>query len=153
MAKRKQKRKTDRKIKSIGGWLILILAIFTYSWISAFWLLYLRLKLLVIQGYVPIGVIVTMTILTAYCFFLGYSIILILKKRKQAIKITTVSLIIGLVFSAWYSVVGKLIFYSTLGAKAILAAGLISFLMNFIIALAIILYLKNSKRVKNTFVR
>lgn len=148
MAKKKLK---NKKLASIGGWLLAIIVVLVLSWLSAARLLYERISLFVTKGTVSYGVHISMFLLAVYCVFLGYSLYLILKKRKIAIKTSIISLVIGLVFSLWYYIIGRFIFFSS--QQQFIASGFVSFFTNLIIAVAIIFYLKTSKRIKNTLVK
>lgn len=151
MAVKKLKKRKVKRVSGLGGWLLIVLMLFILSWISAAKLLYERVVLLIENGSVSYGVHISMFFLAVYCIFLGYSIYLALKKKRIAVKTSIISLAVGIIFLLWYYVVGRIIFYSS--QQNLIASGFVFFLTNLILAVLISVYLKSSKRVKNTFVK
>lgn len=147
MAKKQKTKKKGKKLQGINGWLAIVLAIFILSAINSIILLNQKISVLVYLSF-RIGVLISAVLLFVYCFFILFSIFLMLKKKKIAVKISITTLIIGIIFLIWYDIVGMIIFYGKL-----ILADLINFLINLVIMIVVILYLKKSKRVKNTLVK
>jgi len=139
----KRKRKTAGTNK-LGGWLVVVLIALILLELSAVYLLAQRIGTALTYS-VQWGVYVSMFILLIYSILLLYSIYLILEKKKKAINLSIAALFFAVIFDIWYFVIGNYIFNKPLD--------FLSFLMNFVIVLVIIIYLKRSKRVKKTLTR
>lgn len=143
-------KKGIRKINGLGGWLIVALIVLVFYYLSALYLLIEKLGRIILFN-AGFGVYVSGFLLLFSCFFLLYSIILILEQKKKAKELTLIALLISLIFSVWYNILGPIIFYSAY--KTLLIENFSSFLINFLIFFVLIAYFKKSERVKNTFVK
>ena len=152
MAKRKNKRnkKVKKNLKGISGWLAVILIVFIISALNNSYLLIQRIIWLFTKIIGP-GVYISMFLLLIYSSLMWYSIYLILKKKKKAIKFSIIALITGFISGLWFYLIGRIIL--TQFTRLTIINGISTILFNLILILAIISYLKKSKRVKNTLVR
>ena len=147
----KRKRKQVRRnLKGIAGWLAVVLIIFIISALNNSYLLIQRIVWMFTMT-IGLGVYISMLILLVYSFLIWYSVYLILKKRKKAVKLSIIALIAGFIFGLWFYLIGKIIF--TKFTKLIIISGIPVILFNLILIIAIISYLKKSKRVKATLIR
>lgn len=137
----------SRQNKSMPKGLFVIVILFILSAISIGFLIYQRIAI-TLKEFRP-GVFISLLIFLLYFFFLLLSIIMILAKKKNAIKISIITAVLAIVSSFWYSVLGQIIFYVGENKLEILLIGLISFIINLLIALVIIFYLRNLLRSKN----
>jgi len=137
------------KINNLGGWLIVVLVLFVLSFLSSFSLLVEKM-LAILFLKVGFGVYVSAILLLIYSIFLLYSITLILQRKKKAYKTSIKTLYLGILFNLWYFVIAQLIFYINFNYFIL---NISNFICNTAISIILILYLKKSKRVKNTLVK
>ena len=149
----KKRRTARRKIeqsKEIGGGLILVLIVFALSFLTAVSLLTQKIVAILLLN-AKIGVYISAILLLFYTAFLFYSIVLVLLRKAKAVKISFLALYLGLVFTLWYWLIGPLIFYQQ--NLFLFMSNFVNLVINLAIIIAIILYLRKSKRVKDTFVK
>lgn len=149
MAKRKNK--IRKSPKGIHGWLALVVIIFTISALNATYLLIQRINWM-FTAPIGAGVYISAFILLIYTSLMWYSIFLIAEHKKKAKKFSIAALITGFIFTLWYYLIG-LIFFLPNFNRFVVINSIFPILLNLIIILAIISYLKKSKRVKNTLIR
>jgi len=137
------------KLKGINGWIIIILILFAFSALNAFYLIVQRLIWIFTQQ-IEWGVKVSLFLLITYFTLICFSLYFILEKKKKAVKMSIISLVFGAVFALWYYVIGRLIF---LYGKTMIISGIFSFIINLAIIILVIFYFKKSKRVKNTLIK
>lgn len=139
----------SKKEKNIGGWLILIVVIFFLAFCSALYLLIQKLAAisLNIAGW---GVYVSSILLLLYLAALFRSIILLLLRKKKALRASRVAIYLGMLFSFWYFLAARLIFYIT---SLYLVANILDFLLNLALSVIVLAYFRKSNRVKNTLVK
>jgi hypothetical protein len=154
MPKKTKNKIKSRKLEGLGGLLAVIIVLFILSYVSALNLFVSRLiVILSSSGLASPGIYITSLISLLYVIFLVLSILLIFKKKRFARNISIITLLVSMVFSFWYNLLGKIIFY-TAGDKAeVLVSGASLFILDTIIILAVILYFLKSERVKNTLVK
>lgn len=140
---KKKSKKKVKKISEINGWLLVVLIGFIISTISAIVLLYQKITG-IMQGKALWGVYVSSLILLFYLVFIISSIFFIILKKKSAVKISMITLVIGIFFAIWYYILGRLIIYSSISLNDFLLC-----LFNLVILVLMIFYFKKSKRVKN----
>jgi len=140
-----------QKINKIGGWLILIIAIFILSALLSAYLLLHRL-IWIFTLNVGIGVYISMFFLLVYSVLIWYSIYLILRKKRKAVNMSIIAMSAGLIFILWFFLIGQLIF-TNYDKVLIWIYGIIYLVSNLVLAILISVYLKISKRVKKTFVK
>lgn len=138
-------RKKKKKLRGIGGWLLIILFICIISWITNF-ILFVQISTLIRTQTVEI--FISAFFLLAYLFLMGSTIFMILAKKKSATKLFIISIIIGAIFLIWHYLIVPLIYLSK---KIVIFPNLLTIIINITITILIIFYLIKSKRVKNTF--
>ena len=138
-----------KQLKGIGGWLIVVLLLCVLSWISNFVLLIQ--KIISITNQAKIGVFISASLLLIYLLFMGATIFMILTKKKLAIKLFIISIIVGAIFLIWYYLISLLIYSANIGDK--LFSNLLTIVINITITILIAFYLIKSKRVKNTLIK
>ncbi|MGV8152640.1 MAG: hypothetical protein ACP5OG_06155 [Candidatus Nanoarchaeia archaeon] len=150
--KQKNNTKINKKIFSgISGWLLISLILFIFSLFNAFVLLIIRINA-IINKKVYYGVYISVILLCMYITFALISTILIMLKKKSAIKFSLSCILIGLVFITWFYIFSLVLYYPAYGAGALLS-NIANFIINAVIFTALFLYFKKSKRVKNTLVK
>jgi hypothetical protein len=142
-----KKHKRQNKLKGISGWLMLVLILFFCSALNALYMLIQRIVWAFTRT-IGTGVYISMFFFLIYSVLLGVSICLILMKKKKAIKFSIIALTSGIVLNLWYYLIGQLIFNPYYNLFYIP-----TLLVNLIILIGIMVYIKKSRRVKNTFVR
>ena len=138
-----------KQLKGIGGWLIVVLLLCVLSWISNFVLLIQ--KIISITNQAKIGVFISASLLLIYLLFMGATIFMILTKKKLAIKLFIISIIVGAIFLIWYYLISLLIYSANIGDK--LFSNLLTIVINIAISILIAFYFIKSKRVKNTLIK
>jgi len=139
----------NAKINNLGGWLIVVLALFILSFFSSFSLLVEKVLAILFLN-VGFGVYISAVLLLIYSVFLFCSIVLILQRKKKAYKISIAALYTGILFSLWYFVIAQLLFYIN---SNYFMLNIADFTLNTAVSIILILYLKKSKRVKKTLVK
>jgi hypothetical protein len=142
-------KKKNRELRGIGGWLIVILLLCILSWISNFVLLVQKITSITIQT--PKGVFISASLLLIYLFFIGFTIFMILTKKKLAIKLFIISMVIGAIFLIWYYLISLLIYSTNISNQ--IFSNLLTIIINIAITALIALYFIKSKRVKNTLIK
>jgi hypothetical protein len=145
------KKRVRKKGKSIGGWLILILILLICSVISTIYLLMQKI-IAIFTKIVGTGVYISAILLIIYSILLLLTIFFIINKKKKAIKTFIIAIIAGALFSIWYYIIGKLIYYPELKTQ-ILTYNITNVIINLGISIAIGAYLLKSKRVKSTLTK
>ena len=136
-------------LKGIGGWLIVVLLLCVLSWISNFVLLIQ--KIISITNQAKIGVFISASLLLIYLLFMGATIFMILTKKKLAIKLFIISIIVGAIFLIWYYLISLLIYSTNISNQ--IFPNLLTIILNITVTVLIAFYFIKSKRVKNTFVK
>ncbi|MDO8623675.1 MAG: DUF2569 family protein [archaeon] len=147
-----KRKKPGVSAQGIKGWLILIILGFFYSALTSSYLLIQRL-VWAFTEHIGWGVFISMFLLFIYCSLIWYSIFLLLTEKKRAVNTSIIALISGFIFLLWYNFIGQLILYIGENKQQVLTNGIFQLFINLLIIIAIALYFKNSKRVKNTFVK
>jgi hypothetical protein len=142
--------KTDKSVKGINGWLLVILLDFIFSGINVFILLLQKLTG-IFTNQAKIGVYISAFLLLTYCIFLSITIFMILTKRKSAIKTFFITAIIGAIFLFWYYLLSSLIYHQFTSEQMFF--NWIIVIVNIALTVLIAFYFMKSKRVKNTLVK
>jgi hypothetical protein len=160
MVKRKTKRvrrasklyKDD--LDGIDGWLVFVLVVFILSALNATYLLIQRISWAFNPDkIVGTGVFISMFFLLLYCTLIWYAIYHLFEEKKQAVNASILALGAGLLFAFWFNIIGQWIYYVGDNKTAVLQSGSINFVFDLVVTIFLILYLKKSKRVKETFTR
>lgn len=146
MIKMKEKKK---QLKGIGGWLLIILFICIFSWISNFVLLIQ--KIISITIHASAGLFISASLLLIYSIFLGATVLMILTKKKLAITLFIISIVTGAIFLIWYYLISLLIYSTNISNK--IFQNLLTIIINITITIVIAFYFIKSKRVKNTLIK
>jgi hypothetical protein len=140
------------KLKGISGWLAVIVILFVLSLLSALYLLIQRI-IWIFTIQVGTGVYISSILLLIFCTLTAYSLFLIFKKKKKAIKFSIIALFAGFLFNLWFYLIGQLIFYPGQEKTQVITNGVYTNILNLALVFVIISYFRKSKRVKNTFVK
>ena len=153
-AKRKITKKSEvkqgKKLKGIYGLLLIVFFIYLLSLFSLVYMLSQRVSLVLAKS-AGLGIYITLFLSLFYLFFLIYSIVLMVRMKKKFIRTSIAALSLGIVFSLWYYIVGYSLFNPP--NPPLFFNNLASFTFNLLLSVGIIIYLKKSSRVRNTFVR
>jgi hypothetical protein len=139
--------------KGIRGWLVVVMALFILIFFESVYMLAQRLTMIILDPLTSLGIYISVGILIVVIFFNVQSIILMIKRKKKAVDIGVASLVASIIFVFWYNIIGVLIFYSGASNLFFLVNGVINAAINAAVFIAVILYLKKSKRVKDTLVK
>jgi hypothetical protein len=145
----KAKKNSNSKFRGVSGWLVLVLAIFSAVLIQMLFMIGKRVHLVSVYGIAnSIGVFISLILMLIYAVLVAIGIYFILKKRKLAIKVGVAAMIQGMVFTLWFNLIGILMFYGFY--PRLLINGAIAILLTLVMAVSVIVYLLNSRRVKAT---
>jgi len=144
-------KEAKKRLEGIRGWLLVILLVCVYSALSASYLLVQRINAILTKT-VALGVYVSLIILIIYCFFIWVTVYMIFTKKKKTASIFVFAAISGTAFSFWYFLISQLIYYPS-QISSVLLPNLLMIVINLAITITVLLYLKKSERVKNTFVK
>jgi hypothetical protein len=147
--KRKTKARTNQKKSftelSLGLWAVVIL--FFLAALSSASLILQRILIILTAEFRP-GVIISLFIFLVYFIFLLISISLILNKHKDAVKTSIITMVWAIISAFWYRYFGQIIFYTGADKSTVVMNGLIMFILNSLIAIFIIFYLKSLKKIE-----
>ena len=148
----KTRKRSKKEPCGIYGCLIIIILILALSALSSLQLLQSKIHTLTTVGYFP-GVMISTVLLSISTAFLVISLLLILFRKRCAVKITFLALGLDILFMLWYFFLGPILLYTGFDKISVLENNLFLFILNLIIIIPVVCYLKKSRRVKNTCIR
>jgi len=138
----------NKNPSKISGWLLILLIGFGLSALN-FILLLAQKTLMILSGRAQWGVYLSAVLLLIYLVLIISSIFLILKKKRKSIQFSIAALIIGFIFIVWYTILGPILYYNSKG----LSFGIVVTLVNLLLSIIVVSYLKRSRRVRITLIR
>ena len=137
--------------KGIGGWLLVVLLGFIFSGITIL-ILFVQKLTIILTNQVKFGIYISLFLIFLYLIFIANTILMILNKRKFAVKTFIATAIVGTIFQIWYYIVSQLI-YNPNNYTTQIISNIPFVLINIAIVFLMATYLLKSKRVKNTLVK